>query len=31
MNDSQWLTLDYDKRKMYNKFDTNLRKIDEEY
>lgn len=31
MNDSQWLTLDYDKKEMYNKFDTHLRKIDEEY
>ena len=31
MNDSQWLTLNYDKREMYNKFDTHLRKIDEEY
>lgn len=31
MNDSQWLTLDYDKKEMYNKFDTYLRKIDEEY
>lgn len=31
MNDSQWLTLDYDRKEMYNKFDTHLRKIDEEY
>ena len=31
MNDSQWLTLDYDRKEMYNKFDTQLRKIDEEY
>ena len=31
MNDSQWLALDYDKKEMYNKFDTHLRKIDEEY
>lgn len=31
MNDSQWLTLDYDKKEMYDKFDTHLRKIDEEY
>lgn len=31
MNDSQWLTLDYDKKEIYNKFDTHLRKIDEEY
>lgn len=31
MNDSKWLTLNYDKRKMYNKFDTHLRKIDDEY
>lgn len=22
MNDSQWLTLDYDKKEMYDKFDT---------
>ena len=31
MNDSQWLTLDYNKKEMYNKFDKHLRKIDEEY
>lgn len=31
MNDSQWLTLDYDRKEMYNKFNTRLRKIDEEY
>lgn len=31
MNDSEWLTLDYDKKEMYNKFDSQLRKIDEEY
>lgn len=31
MNDSQWLTLDYDRKEMYNKFDTYLRRIDEEY
>ena len=31
MNDSQWTTLNYDKKEMYNKFDTHLRKIDEEY
>ena len=31
MNDSEWLTLDYDKKEMYNKFDKHLRKIDEEY
>lgn len=31
MNDSQWLTLDYDRREMYNKFDTHLKRIDEEY
>ncbi len=31
MNDSQWLTLDYDRKEMYNKFDSQLRKIDEEY
>lgn len=31
MNDSQWLTLDYDRKEMYNKFDTHLRKIDVEY
>lgn len=31
MNDSQWLTLDYNKKEMYDKFDTHLRKIDEEY
>ena len=31
MNDSQWLTLDYNRKEMYNKFDTYLRKIDEEY
>ena len=31
MNDSQWLTLDYDRKEMYNKFDTHLRKLDEEY
>ncbi len=30
MNDSQWLTLDYYKKEMYNKFDTHLRKIDKE-
>lgn len=22
MNDSEWLTLDYDKKEMYNKFDS---------
>lgn len=31
MNDSKWLTLDYNKKEMYNKFDTYLRKIDKEY
>ena len=31
MNDSQWLTLNYNRKEMYNKFDTHLRKIDEEY
>ena len=31
MNDSQWLTLNYDRKEMYNKFDTHLRKIDKEY
>ena len=31
MNDSQWLTLEYDQKKMYNKFDAYLRKIDDEY
>ena len=31
MNDSQWLTLDYNKKEMYNKFDKHLRKFDEEY
>ena len=31
MNDSSWLTLDYDKIEMYNKFDSHLRNIDEEY
>lgn len=31
MNDSQWLTLEYDQKEMYNKFDTYLRKIDDEY
>lgn len=31
MNDSQWLTLEYNKKEMYDKFDTHLRKIDEEY
>ena len=27
MNDSQWLTLDYDKKEMYDKFDTHLKKL----
>lgn len=31
MNDSSWLTLDYNKNEMYNKFDSHLRNIDEEY
>ena len=31
MNDSQWLTLEYDQKEMYNKFDAYLRKIDDEY
>ena len=31
MNDSSWLTLEYNKNEMYNKFDTHLRNIDEEY
>lgn len=31
MNNSGWLTLDYDRKEMCNKFDTHLRKIDEEY
>ncbi len=30
MNDSEWLTLDYDKKEMYKKFDSQLREIDEE-
>lgn len=31
MNDSEWLTLDYDKKEMYNKFESKLEEIDEEY
>ena len=31
MNDSNWLTLEYDQKEMYNKFDAYLRKIDDEY
>lgn len=31
MNDSSWLTLEYNKNEMYNKFDTHLRNIDKEY
>ena len=31
MNDSEWLTLDYDKKEMYNKFESKLKEIDEEY
>lgn len=28
MNDSSWLTLEYNKNEMYNKFDTHLRNIE---
>ena len=31
MNDSKWLTLEYEQKEMYNKFDVYLRKIDDEY
>mgnify|MGYP006864514722 CR=1 FL=1 len=31
MNDSEWLTLDYDKKEMYNKFDSKLKEIGQEY
>ena len=31
MNDSEWLTLEYDKKEMYNKFDSKLKVINEEY
>lgn len=31
MNDSEWLTLEYDKKEMYNKFDSKLKEINEEY
>ena len=31
MNDSKWLTLEYEQKEMYNKFDAYLRKIDDEY
>ena len=31
INDSKWLTLWYDQKEMYNKFDAYLRKIDDEY
>ena len=31
MNDSQWLTLDYNKKEMYNKFDSKLKEIGQEY
>lgn len=31
MNDSEWLTLDYNKKEMYNKFDSKLKEIGQEY
>ena len=31
MNDSEWLTLDYDKKEMYNKFDSKLKEIGQKY
>ena len=31
MNDSEWFTLDYEKKEMYNKFDSKLKEIGQEY